>query len=161
MRNLSWLHFSWNICISTILPAKLRSSMNRSMSYLRDSTLWVIASKQEHFKHTFSDAFWSSFKQSTSISDWIVCDLLEIVCDELPDRINIDHLRDHVYWYVAGRLDQLQHFPRFSTVLSSRPCLGKDLCLRAGNGTSTQPHKPSDPLPQRFKVEDAAGATIL
>lgn len=105
--------------------------------------------------------FLSKFDQSTTISDWIVCDLLEIVCDQLPDRINIDPLRDHVYWYVASRLDQLQHFPRFSTVLSSCPCLGKDLCLRAGNGTSPQPHRPSDSLPRKFKVADAADATIF
>ena len=97
--------------------------------------------------------FLKDFNSYTQLSDWIICDLLEVACDELPDRVNTDPLKAHIYWYVAARLDRLGKFPRFADVLCNRASLGKDLCLRAGNGTRSQPHRPSDPAPVRFKRE--------
>jgi hypothetical protein len=87
------------------------------------------------------------------MSDWIICDLLEVVCDELPDRVNIDPLKAHIYWYVAARLDRLRKFSRFVDILCKRASLGKELCLRAGNSNMSQPHRPSDPALPRFKKE--------
>ena len=98
--------------------------------------------------------FLADFGPYTNISGWIICDLLEIACDQLPDRVNPDPLKNHVYWYVAARLNKLRKFSRFSELLCERASLGKDLCLRAENSTMSQPHKPSDPLPTRFKIED-------
>ena len=97
--------------------------------------------------------FLKDFHYNTTISDWIVCDLLEVACDELPDRVNTDPLKDHIYWYVAGRLDRLGKFPRFADILCNRPSLGKDLCLRAGNSMMQQPPRPSGPAPIRFKKD--------
>ena len=97
--------------------------------------------------------FLANFGPYTKLSDGTICDLLEIASDELPARVDVDPLKDHVYWYVAARLDKLRKVPRFGEILCLRASLGKDLCLRAGNSTTPQPHKPSDPLPTRFKIE--------
>ena len=104
--------------------------------------------------------FLSKFDSHTRLSDGIICDLLEIASDELPDRVDADPLKDHVYWYVAARMDKLRKFPRFGEILCLRAPLGKDLCLRAGNSTMSQPHKPSDPLPTRFKIESYRSESV-
>ena len=95
--------------------------------------------------------FLKDFNSYAQISDWLICDLLEVACDELPDRVTVDPLKARIYWYVAARLDRLKKFSRFADILCDWASLGRDLCLQAGNSTMSQPHRPPDPAPVRFK----------
>ena len=92
---------------------------------------------------------YASFK----LSDQCICELLEIACGELPERLEEDPLRAHIFWYAASRLKELQGFDYFLHLLDTYKELGKALCLRAGNGSGDQPRKPPEPPPQRFKAE--------
>ena len=133
-----------------------RNPVQHEADYILLARLYAMGDRlqADDFQAHVLKRFLAHFGPHTNISDSIICDLLEIVCDQLPDRVNPEPLKNHVYWYVAARLDKLRKFPRFSKLLCERASLGKDLCLRAGNSTISQPHKPSDPLPARFKIED-------
>lgn len=55
--------------------------------------------------------FLKDFNSYTQLSDWIICDLLEVACDNLPDRVNTDPLKAHMYWHMAARLDRRWKVP--------------------------------------------------
>ena len=61
--------------------------------------------------------FTSSLTNHTSLPDQGICDLLEITCTELPDRVNEDPLREQIFWYAASRLTQLQNYDYFLRLL--------------------------------------------
>lgn len=90
---------------------------------------------------------------SFKMSDHCICELLEIACGELPERVEEDPLRAHIFWYAASRLRELQGYDYFLQLLDTYKELGKALCLRAGNGSGAQPRQTSEPLPRRFKAE--------
>jgi hypothetical protein len=105
------------------------------------------------FQRAALQKFTSSFTWQTPLSDQVVCDLLEIACTELPERIDEDPLRAQIFWYAASRLTQLQGYDYFLRLLEVRKELGKYLCTRAGNSSASQPTIPSGPLPLRFRPE--------
>lgn len=90
---------------------------------------------------------------SRSFPDQGICDLLEIACTELPERINEDPLRAQIFWYAAQRLTKLRNYDYFLRLLEMHKDLGKYLCIRAGNSPESQPTRSSEPLPTRFKPE--------
>ncbi|KAF2146303.1 uncharacterized protein K452DRAFT_315506 [Aplosporella prunicola CBS 121167] len=78
--------------------------------------------------------FASHFDATTAMYDQAICDLLQIVCAELPERAEEDAFRALVFWYAAANLTRLQRYGRFSRLLMEIPDLGRYLCLRAGDG---------------------------
>ena len=107
----------------------------------------------QRFQHAVLCKFTSFFTSNTNLLDQGICDLLEIVCEQLPEKSNEDPLRAQVFWYAACRLKNLQKYNYFRELLERQPDLGRFLCTRAGNSTASQPSKPSGPLLQRFEPE--------
>lgn len=130
-------------------------NVKRESDYIILARLYALAERlQAHkFQHAILRKFTSNFSSSTTIPDQGVCDLLDIVCTELPDKIEEDPLRVQVFWFAAYNLTQLQKYDYFLRLLGTHQDLGRYLCKRAGGGTSSQPRKPSEPLPVRFKPE--------
>lgn len=97
-----------------------------------------------------------SFLQSNfDLSDQDICDLLEIAGAELPDTSQEDPLQAQVFWYAAARISRLQKFDRFPQLLREHPQLGVKLCMRTGNGSSSQPGLPAVSASElRFKPEN-------
>ena len=97
--------------------------------------------------------FTAEFSRGLGLPDQAVCDLLEIVCLELPDKIEEDPLRAQVLWYGASRLTSLQKYPNFRTLLDTHDGLGRCICRWAGDCSYNQPQKPSNAKEHRFKPE--------
>lgn len=129
--------------------------MQRPSDYIILARLYALGERlQAHkFQHAVLRKFTSYFSSNTLLPDQGICDLLDIVCIELPDKINEDPLRAHVFWFAASRLSQLQKYDYFLRLLETHQDLGKNLYIRAGNAKVDQPRKPSGPLPARFKPE--------
>ncbi|KAI1936157.1 hypothetical protein LOZ57_006801 [Ophidiomyces ophidiicola] len=64
-----------------------------------------------------------------NISDTVVCDLLELSESELPSE---DTLGDRILWLAVERLEKLQKFDRFNSLVLERSNLAIGLCRRAG-----------------------------
>lgn len=73
-----------------------------------------------------------------------LCRLLTIACRDITECLQPrdDPMRDHIFWLAASRLSNLQHSEEFRQALYEQDELGKQLCLRAGNGTTTMPPDP-------------------
>lgn len=94
-----------------------------------------------------------SFGAKTFLPDQCICDLLDVACTELPDRLVEDPLRAQIFWYTASQLGRLQGYDYFRHLLETNKDLGKHLCVWAGNTSKEQPGKTSGKLPPRFKPE--------
>ena len=127
----------------------------RDSDYIIIARLYALGERlQAHkFQYATLRKFTSSLTNHSSLPDQGVCDLLEIACTELPDRVNEDPLRGQIFWYAASRLTQLQNYDYFLRLLEMHKYLGKYLCTRAGNSSTSKPKKPSEPLPLRFTPE--------
>ena len=90
-------------------------------------------SRQKGFQFATLRKFTASFTSRTTIADQGVCDLLEIACAELPERVDEDPLRAQIFWYAASRLTMLQDYDYFLQLLEIHKELGKYLCIRAGS----------------------------
>lgn len=97
--------------------------------------------------------FTSSLSSKTSLSDQGICDLLEVACAELPERINEDPLRAQIFWYATSQLTRLQNYDYFLRLLGIHEDLGRHLCIRAENSSASQPTTPSESSPERFRPE--------
>ncbi len=126
----------------------------RDSDYIILARLYALGERLQ--AHNFQYATLRKFTRSfyhASLPDQGLCDLLEIACTELPDRVNEDPLRQQIFWYAASRLTRLQNYDYFLRLLDMHKDLGKYLCTRAGNSSASQPTKPSEPLPLRFRPE--------
>lgn len=95
------------------------------------------------------------FPPKTPLPEQDICDLLEIACAELPDKVHEDPLRAQIFWYAATRLSELRKHDYFLRLLELEKDLGRYLCVRAGNSATVQPTRTalSIPLPTRFRQE--------
>lgn len=127
----------------------------RESDYVIIARLYALGERLQasEFQYATLRKFCRSFVVGTSLSAEEVCDLLEIACAELPDKINEDPLRAQIFWLAARRLTELQDYDYFLRLLEEHKDLGKYMCIRAGDSNSTQPTKPSAPLPPRFRPE--------
>lgn len=76
----------------------------------------------------------------TSISKECVCELLQIACKDVTERVKEDPLRSHILWYGAIRITHLQNSAMFRQLLRDIPNLGGQLCLWMNQ---SQPPKPA------------------
>ncbi|KAK8175106.1 hypothetical protein IWX90DRAFT_99752 [Phyllosticta citrichinensis] len=87
----------------------------------------------------FQDAclwkFLRHFTRDSQIADSEVCQLLEIIVTELPERNdNENPLRSVVLWYAASKLSRLQKYSAFKNhLLNSYPDLGGQILMWAGD----------------------------
>jgi len=100
----------------------------------------------------------TALAQMPDLPEQDICDLLEIVCTELPDcTVSEDPLQAQVRWYAAARMLKLQKLNRFSKLLREHSQLAVRLCMRAGNAVSTaQPVIPGVLDDWGFKPESTA-----
>ena len=127
----------------------------RESDYIILARLYALAERLQASKLQYAALrkFASSLTYKTSFSDQCICELLDIACAELPERVDEDPLRKQIFWYAASRLTQLQDYDYFLRLLESHKDLGKNMCIRASDGSDRQPQKPAAPLPRRFKPE--------
>lgn len=71
----------------------------RDSDYIIIARLYTLGERlQAHkFQYATLRKFTSSLTSRTSLSDQSVCDLLEIACTELPDKVNEDSLRAQIF----------------------------------------------------------------
>ncbi|KAL9591265.1 MAG: hypothetical protein Q9179_007897 [Wetmoreana sp. 5 TL-2023] len=130
--------------------------VRRESDYIVLARLYTLGERLQAHKFQFATLrkFTSSFGSQTSLSDQSVCELLDIACTELPERIHEDPLRAQIFWYAASQLTRLQSYDFFLQLLDMHKDLGKYLCTRAGNSSNAKPTRPSEPLPVRFGPEN-------
>jgi len=70
-----------------------------------------------------------------------LCRLLTAACNNITERLypNDDPMREHIFWLAALELSNLQKSEDFRELLITQVELGRQLSLRAGNGTSIRP----------------------
>ncbi len=129
--------------------------VERDSDYIILARLYALGERlQAHqFQLATLRKFTSSWGSRISLSDQGVCDLLDLACAELPERINEDPLRAQIFWYATSQLTRLQKYDYFLRLLRIHEDLGKYLCIRAGDSSVSQPTRPSEPLPERFRPE--------
>ncbi|KAL2366233.1 hypothetical protein RJZ56_000881 [Blastomyces dermatitidis] len=88
-------------------------------------------------------------EMGSSYSDTVVCDLLEIVETEMGYKASDDPLADRILWLAVQRLEKLQKFDRFASLLQEHQELAMHLCMRAGSKSWNSRRKSSG----RFKQE--------
>lgn len=132
-----------------------KKQVERDSDYIILARLYALGERlQAHqFQLATLQKFTSSWSSQISLSDQGVCDLLEVACAELPERINEDPLRAQIFWYATSQLTRLQNYDYFLRLLGKYEDLAKYLCIRAGNTSAPQPTRPSEPLPERFRPE--------
>lgn len=108
--------------------------------------------RAERFQKAVLWKFATSFSSAT-IPDQAICELLEIVCTELPELSKENGLRDLVFWYAASKLSSLKKYNIFQKMMQEMPDLGRYICMRAGNGTSEPPRNEVKQPTSRFPAE--------
>ena len=128
---------------------------SRDADYIIFARLYTLGERLQtnDFQRAALRKFTSSLSKGTTLAGQTVCELLEIACTELPERVSEDPLKSQIFWYAASRLTVLQSYDYFLQLLNVHKDLGKYLCIRAGSSSASQPKKPSEPLPLRFKPE--------
>ncbi|MCJ1353341.1 MAG: hypothetical protein MMC33_003326 [Icmadophila ericetorum] len=132
-----------------------KEAAKHNTDYVVLARLYALAERLQAkvFQRAALRQFTASFNSGLKIPDQSVCDLLDIACGELPERVEEDPLRAQIFWFAALHLTQLREYGYFLRLLDLYKDLGKMLCLRAGNGSQHQPGKTSEPVSQRFKAE--------
>jgi hypothetical protein len=101
--------------------------------------------------------FCESFSTRLVISDEYICDLLQIACTEITERVRENPLRSQIFWYAGNKITNLQKFSRFHQLLSDLPDLGKHLCLWVSKEQPKPAAIPNDHQYQRFGSESEYG----
>jgi hypothetical protein len=89
----------------------------------------------------------------TKISEEVICDLLEIACTEIPERIKKDALRSQIFWYAGVKLSSLQKSDMFRQLLCDVPEVGHQVCLMVNQGQPPKPAMPNELNYDKFKQE--------
>ena len=134
--------------------AEEAEEVERESDYIILARLYALGERlqAQNFQSTILRKFTHSWSHQKLPAQG-VCDLLDIACAELPERINEDPLRAQIFWYATSRLTQLQEYDYFLRLLETHEGLGKYLCVRAGDSSASPPKRPSESVPLRFKSE--------
>lgn len=97
--------------------------------------------------------FTESLDSSTTISEESICELLQIACTEITERVREDPLRSHILWHGGCRIDNLQGSDMFRQLLCDIPNLGAQLCLWVNKAQPPSSHKPIELQYERFQSE--------
>lgn len=97
--------------------------------------------------------FTESLGTHSSISDEGICELLQLACTEITERVREDPLRSQIFWYGGSRIATLQQYSMFRQLLYDLPDLGRQLCLWVYKSQPLTAPKPAELLCQRFGPE--------
>lgn len=73
--------------------------------------------------------FTQSLGPYSVISEEIVCELLQLACTEITERVREDPLRSQIFWFGASKIVSLQKTDVFRQMLCEFQDLGRHLCL--------------------------------
>ena len=124
-------------------------------TYVISARLYVLGERLQakRFQKAALRKFTKCFDEDLLIADQAACELLEIACTEIPERVKGDQLAEQIYWYAASRLDSLKHYDYFIKLLDTYKGLAKEMCLRASSGAERQPHPECPSSPTKFTPE--------
>lgn len=133
---------------------KLQKEITHQSEYVNLARIYSMGERlrAERFQKAVLWKFATSFSSAT-IPDQAICELLEIVCTELPELSKENGLRDLVFWYAASKLSSLKKYNIFQKMMQEMPDLGRYICMRAGNGTSEPPRNEVKQPTSRFPAE--------
>jgi hypothetical protein len=97
--------------------------------------------------------FTQSLGTNTAISEECVCDLLQIACTEITERVKEDPMRSQIFWYGGVTIAKLQKSGMFSQLLFEVPEVGKQLCLWVNLSQPPRPAMPNELEYKRFMPE--------
>jgi hypothetical protein len=94
--------------------------------------------------HDFQESILRIFTDNITMYTWEasqLCQLLTAACNKITERRcpRDDPMRENIFWLAASNLTKLQKSDEFQDLLITQVDLGKQLLLRAGNGTSPRP----------------------
>jgi hypothetical protein len=94
--------------------------------------------------HDFQDSVLRTFIDNVktyTLETSQLCQLLTTACNDITERQypKDDPMREHIFWLAASNLTRLQTSQEFQQLLIIQAELGRQLSLRAGNGTSAMP----------------------
>lgn len=97
--------------------------------------------------------FTQSLEARSSISDEGMCELVQLACTEITERVREDPLRSQIFWYGSNKITTLQKSGLFRQLLFDLPDLGRHLCLWVCKDQPPKAAKPNELLCQRFGPE--------
>jgi len=98
----------------------------------------------ENFQTACLSRYMENFNNPDLPSEENICDLLVIAAQELPERTAEDPLTEHIFWYAATRLTDLQKVDLFCQVLCDYPVIGRHLIMWVGRECPQRaPEKPT------------------
>ena len=124
-------------------------------TYVISARLYALGERLQakSFQKAALRKFTKSFNENLTLADQTVCELLEIACTEIPERVKTDQLTEQIYWYAASRLDSLKSYDYFIKLLDTYKGLAKEICLRGSSGTERQPYPECPSSPTKFTPE--------
>jgi hypothetical protein len=105
--------------------------------------------------------FTKSLSSGTTVSDESTCELLQIACAEITERVKDDALRSHIFWYGATKIASLQKCGMFRQLLCDVPEVGRQLCLWVNLSRPSSIEQPSELQYKKFQPESEYGLTRL
>jgi hypothetical protein len=97
--------------------------------------------------------FTQSLEIRSPISEDALCELLQLACIEITERVREDPLRSQIFWLGGSKIKNLQKFGTFHQLLHDLPDLGRHLCLWVHRDQPPKASKPCELLYQRFGPE--------
>lgn len=97
--------------------------------------------------------FCETLGTGTHISDESICELLQIACTEITERVREDPMRSQIFWYAGHKITSLQEFSVFRQLLSDIGDLGKHLSLWVNKSQPKKFTEPSELQYQKFGPE--------
>ena len=128
------------------------ATIARPEDYVIAARLYALGERLQakDFQRIALQKFMEAFNDNLNLGDQAICDLLEIACTELPERVQEDQLKAQIYWYATRMLSSLKEYNYFVKLLDTHKGLGKEICLRASPGIDCQPSFDSQPLSSKF-----------
>jgi hypothetical protein len=97
--------------------------------------------------------FTEALNSNIFISDESICELLNIACTDITERMKEDPMRAQIFWYGGCKIANLQKSDKFRQLLYDVPDLGRQLCLWMGKAQPQKPATPNQLQDQRFAPE--------
>jgi hypothetical protein len=90
---------------------------------------------------------------NTVISDEATCELLQIACTEITERVSEDPMRAHIFWYAGYKISSLQKSGMFRQLLCDVPEVARQVCLMVTQGQPPKSAMPNELSFKRFSPE--------
>ncbi|XPS98304.1 hypothetical protein M3J09_007512 [Ascochyta lentis] len=133
----------------------LSRAINHYSEYFTLARLYAMGERlvAEAFQATCLWRFTQSLEAQSPISEEVICDLLQLACTEITERVREDPLRSQIFWFGGRKVATLQQSGGFRQMLNDLPDLGRHLCLWVNKDKPPAAGKPNKQLFERFGLE--------